>query len=278
VIQLGLSDSRPALRKSPDGRAAWRQQLLEVPMRQRTVRPGYSVDAGRALMKSLHASDVAHASLRLHQALCGFPFGVDRLSVTLPQGSSHIVRLLAVSAALTLPSPLQKPDILIDFVTDVLRESRRARASRTHQPSVTALWEHCLVLRCLGWLEFHRRRPSMTAQDVEFVMTCLTSHSPDCQHFAVKWLWNAANLKEEAAALCISIAESREVAERWGAVLALTHASAWVSDKMIKCILMQLYDREYRFQGYSLRDVAAYALMRLTRATTGDRPPPVLRQ
>jgi hypothetical protein len=211
---------------------------------------------------ALH-EDPDEAEMMIHRALCGHPLVVplegtgSTATLSAEYGSAGLprARQLAISAAL-----LQRvwPAGEVDFIFDFVRETLRAKPPRPAD-SQTAL-HRALMRRCLSRLQ---HSVSGTRKHVEFALDCLASEQVDGRDFAFRVLWPIGGLDEEAADYGRLQTRSNDLTRRWGAALVLAKAPPVAQEETVQCLLSQLYEREYRVMGYSLRDVAAYSLMRV---------------
>jgi energy-coupling factor transporter ATP-binding protein EcfA2 len=237
--------------------SSWKHRLIVRSRAPRTTHvPSAPFDSD--LARSLMAGDEVMAGVGIHMALCGVPFSLDEsgLAALDEEGianRSPVLRSLIVSALLLSRFPLSSPAmrVLKSFVS-------RTRTIESAQDA----WRAALARRCL---ERIRPEPSASMEFLVFAFDCLR-RSVDHKEFAAGALWKLGALEGAAAEYCLRTAESENLDMRWGAILALANAREHVNDQMLKVLLAQLYEREHRVLGQSLRDVAGSSLMRLAAA------------
>lgn len=227
--------------------AARKPRVLHVSTADATAAASRTRDE---FLTCLEKSDQTSAVVALHMAQCGAPFAIDEHRLGDIYNLDTAIRLVAINALLVqTPRSPSAIRLMMSFVAD---------ARRTNSSSLDA-WRRYLVVRCLDVI---REDPPCPVDFVEFVLGCL-SGSVDEREFALSALWRMGEIDASASDYCVAAAESDDLDRRWGAVLALASARYHVDDRMLKSLLAQFYDREHRVQGLSLRDVAAYSLMRL---------------
>jgi hypothetical protein len=214
----------------------------------------------RSLMETLEAANITAAATHIHTAIVRrdvLEVDVSRLVSLYFKTVDEDVRLLVICVALGLERRSDElTRLFIDFVTTFLRDAASARPER--DPSRLGIRES-LALRCLRRVKGQPGR----ADFVRMVFDCYSYRLSPFRQFALDTFLAIEELDDEAIQQCFTLAAGDDARLAWASVLALGGAKGRVTDAILERLLVQLYDRDYSYEGITIRAVAANSLLRL---------------